>query len=87
MASRAINRSERVGEAFEFLAAGTYTLYNRAGRPAACARRVIAMGAQNWTLLRDASENDSPPGAVPDGFVFDADVSAITCSGSVLVVW
>lgn len=87
MAARQISRSQRVGEAFEFLAAGTYTLYNRTNRPAVCARRIIAMGAQNWTMLKDAGEIDSPPTAVPDGFTLDADVSAITCSGSILVLW
>lgn len=87
MAVRQINKSERTGEAFEFLAAGAYTLYNRTGKPACCARRVIAMAAGNWTVLKDSGENDSPPGAVLAGFVFDADVSAITCSAAIMVVW
>ena len=82
-----INKSTRTGEAFEFLAAGTYDLTARSGKPQRCARRVVAMAAQNFTLLKDSGGNDSPPGAVYSGFIHDADTSAITCSGAIGVYW
>jgi hypothetical protein len=87
MPAHAISTSVRVGEAFEFLAAGTYILDARPGKPARCARRIVAVVAGNWTELRDSGENDSAPGAVPVNFTHDADTYKITCSAAILVYW
>ena len=88
MATHKINRSQRVGEAFEVLAAGAYTLDARPNKPAACARRVQCYNAATITLMADSGEHDSPPGAVAAGTIFDCDVSAITFSGGpILVLW
>jgi hypothetical protein len=87
MAVRAISTGPtRLGD-FEFLAAGTYDLTARPGKPARCARRVVAMVAGNWTMLRNSGDVDSPAGAVFQGFTLDGDVSAITCSAAIMVSW
>ncbi len=88
MATHRINRSTRVGEAFKTLAAGTYALDAVSGRPAACVRRVQCYNAATITSMKDPSENDDAPGAVPAGTIFDADVSAITFTGGpIFVEW
>jgi hypothetical protein len=88
MAVRPISRSTRVGEKFETLTAGAYTLYDRSGKPATCARRIQCLAATTITVLKDPGEIDSPPGAVAAGTVIDADVSAITFTGGpVLALW
>lgn len=87
MSAHAINPSLRVGEAFEFLAAGTYILDARPGKPARCARRIVAMAAGAWTELLDSGENDSPPGAVIAGFIHDGDTYKITCNSAIAVYW
>jgi hypothetical protein len=77
-----------VGEDFEVLAAGTYTLYNRSGKPPVCVRRVQALVAATITSLKNSGEVDAAPGAVDAGTVIDADVSAITFTGGpVMVFW
>ena len=87
MAVHAISRSTRVGEDYEFLAAGTYTLDARPGKPLRCARRIVAMVAGNWTELRNSGEIDSAPGAVFQGFVHDGDTYKIVCSAAIAVYW
>ncbi len=87
MPAHAISNSLHVGEAFEFLAAGTYTLDARPGKPARCSRRIVAMAAGNWTELRDSGENDSAPGAVLAGFTHDGDTYKIVCSAPIMVYW
>jgi hypothetical protein len=84
-----ISKSLRVGEAFETLTAGAYDLTARPNKPRRCARRVTVLVAGNITLLKDAGGVDSPPGAVYQGLVIDADVSSITTTGGavVLVAW
>lgn len=69
------------------MAAGAYTLYNRSGRPQVCPRRITILADGNLTVLKDASEVDSPPGAVTAGMVFDGDYSAVTCSAAIYVQW
>lgn len=87
MAARPISRSQRVGEDFEVLAAGTYTLYNRSGKPQTCVRRVQALADGTISMLKNSGEVDSPPGAVTAGTQIDADISALTCSAAVMVFW
>jgi hypothetical protein len=87
MVARPINRSLRVGEDFETLAAGTYTLYNRSGKPQTCARRIMVLADGSLTMLKNSGEVDSPPGAVTAGMVFDADFSAVTCTAAIWVAW
>jgi len=88
MATHRINRSLRVGEAFETLVAGTYQLDARPNKPTACVRRVHCYNAATITSMKDPGENDDAPGAVPAGTVFDLDVSAITFSGGpIQVAW
>ncbi len=81
------NPSTGVGTAFEFLPAGTYNLLARTNKPARCARRIVAMAAQNWTLLKGTDGIDAPPGAVTAGFTHDADTQNITCDGAIGVYW
>jgi hypothetical protein len=57
------------------------------GKPARCARRIVALAAGNWTLLKNAQGVDAPPGAVPQNFVHDADTSVITSSAAIMVYW
>jgi hypothetical protein len=87
MAAHNISPSDRVGEDFEFLPAGTYNLDARPGKPQWCARLVIAMAAGHWTELRNDREVDSPPGAVPMSFQHMAHTYRITCSAAIAVYW
>lgn len=87
MAVRPTSPSLRVGEDFEYLPAGTYTLYNRPNKPARCPRLITAMAVGSWTMLKNSGEADSPPGAVYQGYRHEADVSAITCTAGIMVVW
>lgn len=68
--------------------AGAYTLYNRSGKPDRCVRRVYCYNAATITVMKNSGDVDSPPGAVPAGTIFDADVSAITfIGGPIFVEW
>jgi len=83
-----ISRSERVGEDFHYAATATaLDLTAISGKPARYPRRIVAMAAGNWTLLKNAQGVDSPPGAVFAGFVHDADTSVITSSAAIMVYW
>jgi hypothetical protein len=79
--------SDGIGETFEYLPAGNYNLAARTNKPPRCARRIVALAAGNWTLLKDSGEVDSPPGAVYQGFVHDAHTSAINTSAAIMVYW
>lgn len=48
------------------------------------ARRVVAVGAQTISGLKDARGNDHPPGEVPAGFEHSAVTSEITATGTVI---
>jgi hypothetical protein len=84
-----ISRSIRVGEDFETLAAGTYDLTTRTGKPQRCIRRIQVLVAGTITMMKNSGGVDSPPGAVYQGLTIDADVSSITTAGGavVLVSW
>ena len=80
--------AESVGDAFEFFAsAADVNLTTRPNKPQRAARRIVAMAAGNWTLLKDAEGVDSPPGAVFQGYMHDAHTTAITSTGAIMVVW
>jgi hypothetical protein len=57
------------------------------GKPTRCARRIVALAAGNWTLLKNAQGVDAPPGAVFEGFTHDADTSVITSDAPIMVYW
>jgi hypothetical protein len=83
-----ISKSERVGEDFHFAATATaLDLTTISGKPQRCARRIVALAAGNWTLLKNHKGVDAPFGAVPEGFVHDADTSVITSSAAIAVYW
>lgn len=85
-----ISRSVRVGEDFHYAATATaLDLTTIAGKPQRPARRIVAMAAGNWTLLKNGLKTpvDAPPGAVYQGFVHDADTSVITSSAAIMVYW
>jgi hypothetical protein len=80
--------SDSVGDAFEFFAsASNVDLTVRVGKPQRAARRIVALTGGNWTLLKDAEGNDSPPGAVFQGFDHLAHTAAITSSAAIMVYW
>jgi hypothetical protein len=85
-----ISPSTRVGEDFHFAATATnLDLRTIAGKPQRPARRIVALAAGNWTLLKNSYETpvDAPPGAVYQGFIHDADTSVITSSAAIMVYW
>ena len=84
-----VNNSIRVGEDFAFFATATaLDLTTISGKPQLlCARRIVAMAAGNWTVLQNAEGVDAAPGAVPAGFVHDADTKVITSSAAIMVYW
>lgn len=83
-----INPSQRVGEDFKFYATATAVdLTAVSGKPPRCARRIVAMAAGNWTLLKGASGVDEAPGAVFQGFMHDADTAVLTSDAAVMVYW
>ena len=89
MAVKTISRSQRVGEAFEVLPAGTYDLAARPNKPQACARALVVLVAGTITMLKDSGGFDSPPGAVFQGLQIQADMGDITIAGgaTVMVFW
>ncbi len=88
MSPKLISKSQRVGEDFAYYAsAAALDLTTVSGKPQRCARRIVALAAGNWTLLKNGYEVDSPPGAVYQGFVHDADTSAITSTAAIIVYW
>lgn len=90
MAAGNINKSLRVGEDFAYYATATaLDLTTITGKPQRPARRIVAMAAGNWTVLKNglATPVDAAPGAVAAGFVHDADTSMITSSAAIMVYW
>ncbi len=87
MAAHQTSPSDRTGEDFEYLAAGTYTLDARPGKPTWCPRLIVAMVAGNWTELRNDREVDSAPGAVYQGHQHFGHTYKIVCSAAIAVYW
>lgn len=85
-----LSNSLRVGEDFAYYATATaLDLTTISGKPQRPARRIVAMAAGTWSVLKNANVTpvDGAPGAVYQGFLHDADTSVITSSAAIMVYW
>lgn len=84
----AITPDEGVGSAFAYYATATaLDLRTVSGKPQRCPRRIVAMAAGTWSVLKDQNEVDGAPGTVFQGFVHDAHTAIITSSAAIQVYW
>lgn len=83
-----ISNDPGVGRAWKYYASATaLDLTTVSGKPPRCARRIVFLEAGSATLLKDSGGNDEPITGVIEGYVHDADTSAITCATAFVAYW
>lgn len=88
MAVSKISSDAGVGRKWKYYASATaLDLTTVSGKGTACARRIVFLAAGSATLLKDSGGNDEPITSFPEGYVHDADTSAITCATAFVVYW